>query len=35
MWSTFPLFGTTALLCVMVAAAYTFAVSIAAKRSLT
>src|SRR3984957_5759363 len=30
LWSTFPIFGTTALLCVMVAAAYTFAVSLAA-----
>src|SRR5580704_5539133 len=30
MWSTFPLFGTAALLIVMVAAAYTFAVSLAA-----
>src|ERR1700689_3048279 len=30
MWNTFPIFGTTALLCVMVAAAYTFAVSLAA-----
>jgi cytochrome c-type biogenesis protein CcmF len=33
MWSSFPLFGTTALLCVMVAAAYTFAVSLAAGAS--
>jgi cytochrome c-type biogenesis protein CcmF len=30
MWSTFPLFGTAALLIVMVAASYTFAVSLAA-----
>jgi cytochrome c-type biogenesis protein CcmF len=30
MWTTFPLFGTTALLCVMLAASYTFAVSLAA-----
>src|SRR5580693_7849796 len=33
MWSTFPLFGTTALLFVMVAASYTFAVSLAAGAS--
>ncbi len=33
MWNTFPIFGTTALLCVMVAAAYTFAVSLAAGAS--
>jgi cytochrome c-type biogenesis protein CcmF len=30
MWTTFPLFGTTVLLCVMVVAAYTFAISLAA-----
>ncbi len=30
MWTTFPLFGSTVLLCVMVAAGYTFAVSLAA-----
>jgi cytochrome c-type biogenesis protein CcmF len=30
MWSTFPLFGTAALLIVMVTASYTFAVSLAA-----
>ena len=30
MWNTFPLFGTTALLCVMVVASYTFAVSLVA-----
>src|SRR6478609_7667655 len=30
MWSTFPVFGSTILLCVMVAASYTFAVSLAA-----
>ncbi len=30
MWTSFPLFGSTVLLCVMVAAAYTFAVSLAA-----
>ena len=30
MWTTFPLFGTTALLCVMVVASYTFAVSLVA-----
>src|ERR1700682_4515470 len=30
MWSSFPLFGSTILLCVMVVAAYTFAVSLAA-----
>src|SRR3984957_16799076 len=30
MWTSFPLFGTTALLCVMLAASYTFAVSLAA-----
>src|SRR5262249_17948866 len=30
MWTTFPLFGTTVLLCVMVVAAYTFAVSLLA-----
>src|SRR5215467_15471934 len=30
MWTSFPLFGTTVLLCVMVVAAYTFAVSLAA-----
>src|SRR5580704_15274164 len=30
MWSSFPLFGTTALLVVMVSASYTFAVSLAA-----
>ncbi|WP_394844618.1 cytochrome c biogenesis protein CcsA [Pendulispora brunnea] len=30
MWNTFPLFGSTLLLCVMVVAAYTFAVSLAA-----
>jgi cytochrome c-type biogenesis protein CcmF len=33
MWNTFPIFGTTALLCVMVAAAYTFAISLAAGAS--
>jgi cytochrome c-type biogenesis protein CcmF len=33
MWSSFPLFGTTALLVVMVAASYTFAVSLAAGHS--
>jgi cytochrome c-type biogenesis protein CcmF len=33
MWSSFPLFGTTALLIVMVAASYTFAVSLAAGRN--
>lgn len=30
MWNTFPLFGSTLLLCVMVAASYTFAVSLVA-----
>src|SRR3984885_15272042 len=30
MWTTFPLFGSTVLLCVMVCASYTFAVSLAA-----
>ncbi len=30
MWSSFPTFGATALLCVMVAASYTFAVALAA-----
>src|SRR5215470_4350055 len=30
MWQTFPLFGSTLLLAVMVVAAYTFAVSLAA-----
>ena len=30
MWTTFPLFGSTVLLCVMVVASYTFAVSLAA-----
>ncbi len=30
MWTTFPLFGSTLLLCVMVVASYTFAVSLAA-----
>jgi cytochrome c-type biogenesis protein CcmF len=29
-WNTFPLFGSTALLCVMVVASYTFAVSLVA-----
>src|ERR1700733_8210025 len=30
MWTTFPLFGSTVLLCVMVVASYTFAISLAA-----
>jgi cytochrome c-type biogenesis protein CcmF len=30
MWNTFPIFGSTALLCVMVAASYTFAIGLAA-----
>jgi cytochrome c-type biogenesis protein CcmF len=30
MWSTFPIFGSTLLLCVMVVASYTFAVAVAA-----
>src|SRR4249919_961757 len=30
MWSTFPLFGSTLLLCVMVVASYTFSVSLVA-----
>jgi len=30
MWNTFPLFGSTLLLCVMVAASYTFSVSLVA-----
>lgn len=33
MWTTFPRFGTAALLCVMISASYTFAVSLAAGAS--
>ena len=33
MWNTFPSFGSTLLLAVMVVASYTFAVSLAAGRS--
>ncbi|MEI7893114.1 MAG: cytochrome c-type biogenesis CcmF C-terminal domain-containing protein [Myxococcales bacterium] len=33
MWRTFPAFGTTLILCIMVAASYTFAVALAAART--
>lgn len=35
MWQSFPLFGSSLLLCVMLAAAYTFAVSVVAHRKGT
>ncbi len=35
MWQSFPLFGSSILLCVMIAAAYTFAVSVVAHRKGT